>query len=282
VNIVRYRFVILSSALVLVCASNIAAQEQEPLEAEWLAKDLQSVELISSLASPSALTVERIKDVLSLGKDGELEDLGFDMISFDLAIGNGYTRLYVEGLAVKGSIASYKLGIEASSESWPHIRERIIEVWKENGGPEFTETDSGIMHVETNEAVLQVYKASVVAALGEMKRVDVPNELKNSFDYLMSPLECRAFGTRGHVAIAALVNAGRLDLVENVLRGFSPSGRVHAAVALLKLNRTEQLVLSPETLSTIEKIRSLDTSITQVDGCLVSRRTAKKILSEEQ
>jgi len=279
-NILRYRFVILLSALVVSHATHVAAQEQEPLQAEWLARDLQSIELISNLASPSALTVQRIKDVLSLGKDGELEDLGFDTIRFDLGRGNGYTRLFVEGLAVKGSIGSYKIGIEASSESWPRIREPIIELWKHNGGPDFTETDTGIVHVETNEAVLQGYKTSVAAALGEMKRVDVPSELKNSFDYLMSALECRAFGTRGHVAIAALVNAGRVDLVENVLKGFSPSGRVHAAVALLKLNKSEQL--SAETLSTIEKIRSLDISITEVDGCLVSRRTANKILSEEQ
>jgi hypothetical protein len=279
-TILRYTFVILLSALVLGQASHVAAQEREPLKPESLARDFRSMELISVLASPSALTVQRIKDILGLGEDGREEDLGFDTIRFDLARGNGYTRLYVEGLAVKGSIASYKIGIEAYSEDWPRLRERIIELWQQHGGPDFTETATGIVHVETNEAVLQRYKTSVSAALGEMKHIDVPDELKKSFDYLMSPLECTVFDSEaGHSAIAELVNAGRVDLVENVLKGFSPSGRVHAVVALLELNKSRQL--SPETLSTIEKIRSLDTVIIVARGCLVSHVTADDILSEE-
>ena len=277
-NTLRFIFVVLLAAFGY--APYAAAQEQKPLEPEWLARDFRSVELVSQLTSPSALTLQRIKDILEVGESGEEEDLGFETTRFDLGRGNGYTRLYVEGIAVKGRIAVYKIGIE-SYGSWPLIRDRIIELWKHNGGPEFVETAIGIVHVETNEAVLQSYKSSVSAALGEMQQMKVPDELKKPYEYLTSPLDCTAFARDGHAAVAALVDAQRIDLVENVLRSSSPSGRVHAAVVLSKLSQSEGLVLSPETLSTIEKVRNLNISITVVSGCIVNRLTANEILSED-
>ena len=115
-----------------------------------------------------------------------------------------------------------------------------------------------------------------------MKQAEVPDELKKSFDYLTSPLDCTALGgSDGEMAIAALVKANRVDLIENVLRGFSPSGRVYAAMALLKLSKKNQVVLSPDIVTTIEKVRNSDLEITTVRGCLVSRRPANEILDDE-
>jgi len=277
-KILRFWLIVL-----LVCHTPyVAAQDPKPLNPEWLAKDFQSFELIPLLASPSALTVPGIRDLLRVGDSGEEEDLGFEATTFDIGQGNGYTRLYAEGLTFKGNIGFYKFGIEASRESWPRIRERLIELWKQNRGPDFTETETGIVHVETNDAVFQGYRSAVSAALGKMKQAEVPDELKKSFDYLTSPLECGAFGpAAGDVAIAALVNANRIDLLENVLRGFSPSGRVYAALALLKLNKKSHVVLSPDIVTTIEKVRNLDLPIRTAHGCIVSRRTANEILNEE-
>jgi len=105
--------------------------------------------------------------------------------------------------------------------------------------------------------------------------------LKKAFDYLTSPIENWGVGGReGEIAIDALVNANRIDLIENVLRGFNPGGRVYAALALLKLNKGNKLVLSADTVGTIEKVRYLDISIGTIAGCLVSSRTAKEILSD--
>lgn len=277
-NIRRFLLVILLAAL--AHTPYAAAQEQKPLNAEWLARDFRAIELVSQLTSPSALTVQRIKDILEVRDDGQEDDLGFDTTRFDLGRGNRYTRLYVEGLTVKGRIGVYKIGIDAS-ENWPLIREQVIELWKQNHGPEFTETATGIVHTETNEAVLQGYKTSVAAALGEMKQAKVPQELKEPYEYLTSALNCTAVERHGHVAIAALVEAERVDLLENVLRGFSPSGRVHAARELLKLHENGRLVLSMDTLSTIEKVRNLDISITVISGCILSHLTANEILSED-
>lgn len=276
-----YFFLVTSLTLSFSCPASCFAQEQSPLRTDWLAEDYKSIELISVLASPAPLTTQRIRDILDVGDDGEEEELGFGGSSFDIAKGHGYTTLYVEGFAFRGTIGSYKVGIRASRESWPRIREHIIDLWKQNHGPDFNESDDGLVHTETNDDVFLRYKSAVSAELGEMKRAEVPDELNKSFDYLISPIANRAIGdTDGEIAIDALVQAKRVDLIENVLRGFNPSGRVYAALALLKLSKKNELLLSPDTISTIAKVSNLDIAISTVRGCLVSSRTAKEILSE--
>jgi hypothetical protein len=253
-----------------------------PLRTDWLARDCRSVELISSLASPVALTVQTIRDFLGLPEDsGEEEDLGFGASRFELGKGNGYTSLQVEGVVFRGRIAFYKVGIYGSAESWPRIRERIIDLWKHSNGPEFKESKDGLVHTETSEALVQAYKAAVSAELGEMKQLDIPDELKESFASLTSPIENLWYGAgEGESAIGVLVNAKRIDLIENALRGFNPVGRVYAAFALLKLKKENQIVLSADAVSTIAKVSNFDISFRTSRGCIVSFRTAKEILSE--
>ncbi len=279
----RLYFCLLTSFTLIFCSAYSPAQEQVPLQADWLANDYKSVELISLLASPAPLTPQRIRDILRPEGDGDDEDLGFGASTFDIARGHGYTSLYVEGFVFKGTIGFYKLGIRGSSKSWPRIREHIIDLWKQHDGPAFTEDETGLVHEETNDSVLLRYKSAVSAELGEMKHADVPDELKRAFADLTSPIASRAFGgTAGEIAISALVHAKRVDLIESVLRGFNPGGRIYAALALLKLSKSGGLVLSPDTISTIAKVSNLDITIRTVRGCIVTYRTANDILSESE
>jgi hypothetical protein len=279
----RLYFCLLTSFTLIFCSASSMAQEQVPLRPDWLASDYKSIELISLLASPAPLTPQRIRDILRLEDEGEDQDLGFGASTFDIARGHGYTTLYVEGVVFKGTIGFYKLGIRGSSESWPRIREHIIDLWKQNHGPAFSESETGLVHEVTNDSVLLRYKSAVSAELGEMKQADVPDELKRAFDYLTSPMANRAFGDSiGETAIKALIHAKRVDLIENVLRGFNPGGRIYAALTLLKLSKSGGLVLSPQTISTIAKVSNLDISIRTVRGCIVSYRTANEILSESE
>ena len=128
---------------------------------------------------------------------------------------------------------------------------------------------------------------AVATELGVMRGVQVPAELKDDYEYLISPLQnsvvgsggCGFAGTtpNGKKALDALMQAHRVDLVENVLRGFNPGGRVYAALALLRL-KSSGLPLSAETQTTIKKISDLDIKIGTCSGCLFFHRTAKEIL----
>ena len=275
------RFLCLAGLLILLCFG-CSAQELEPLNPEWLANDYRSMQLVSVLSSPAPLTTQKIMDILGVhDKDEAEEDLGFGATRFYVRKGHGYTSLSVEAFVFRGTIGSYKLELDSSSESWPRVRERMIELWTHNHGPGFEETERGIVHVERDDSVIRKYQAAVSAELGEMKSAAIPAGLQKSFDSLTQPMEIDSVGgSNGEMAIAALINAERFDLVENVLRGFNPNGRIYAARELLKLNKEGRLVLSSDTLAVIAKISKLDIQIKTVSGCIVNSQSAKEILED--
>lgn len=276
------QFFFLPVVLLILLSFRCGAQELKPLNQEWLAKDYRSMELVSLLASPAPLTTQKILDILDVSdKDDAEEDLGFGAIRFNAGRGHGYTSLSVEAFVFRGAIGWYKLELHSSPESWTRIRERMIELWHQNNGPGFVEGERGITHIERDDSVLGNYQTAVAAELGAMKPAAVSAELQKSFDSLTQPMEIDYVGSgEGETAIAALVNAERFDLVENVLRGFNPNGRIYAARELLKLHKAGHRILSADTLAVIAKISNLDIQITTARGCLVNRLDAKDILDD--
>lgn len=276
------RFFFLPVGLLILLSFPCDAQQLESLNRVWLADDYRSMELISLLATPAPLTTQKIMDILDVGDmDDTEEDLGFGATRFNVKSGHGYTSLSVEAFVFRGTIGSYKLELDSSPENWTRIRERMIELWRQHNGPSFEEGERGLIHIERDDSVLRKYQAAVLAELGEMKPAAIPTELQKSFDSLTKPMEIDNVGSSdGKMAIAALVNAERFDLVENVLRGFNPNGRIYAAKELLKLNKEGRLSLSADTLAVIAKISNLDIQIRTVCGCSVDRRLAREILED--
>jgi len=275
------RLLLLPVGLLILLSVPCHAQEAEPLNPEWLANDYRSMELISLLSSPGPLTTQKILDILGVRDKDVEEDLGFGATRFSVGKGHGYTGLWVEAFVFKGTIGSYKLQLESSPQSWTRIRESMIELWRQNDGPGFKETERGLIHVQLDDSVLRKYQAAVSAELGELKTAVIPAELQKSYDSLTQPMEIDNVGSRdGQMAIAALVDAERFDLVENVLRGFNPNGRIYAARELLMLNQKGRLALTADTLAVIAKISNLDIQIKMVSGCLVSRIPTKDVFDD--
>jgi hypothetical protein len=273
--------------LLLAPCSTALAQKSKKLEVEWLARDVKAVELISTLMPIENQSIDSIRSILGVNTGGEEEDLGFGARRFSLGKGNGYTSFYVDAFTLNGAIQYYEVGVRSSSDSWPQIRNDIIKTWKRSGGPEFLESEDGLAYRKTLDVGFQVYKHAVAAELGELKAVDVPADLKDYYDELISPLNNSIIGfggcgyggvvPQGKLAIDALMKANRTDLIENVLRGYNPGGRIYAALALLSLKK-QGLHLSSETKKTLDKIKSLDIKIETCSGCIVTHRTAKEIL----
>src|ERR1044072_8126797 len=127
------RFFCLPVGLLILLSFPCNAQQLEPLNREWLANDYRSMELISLLASPAPLTTQKIMDILGVrNKDDAEEDLGFGAVRFNAGKGHGYTSLSVEAFVFRGTMGSYKLELASSSESWTRIRERMIELWRQD------------------------------------------------------------------------------------------------------------------------------------------------------
>jgi hypothetical protein len=191
--------------------------------------------------------IEILKKRLKDGWPIDDDELSFGANRVRFRKGYGYSSVYIDVLTFRSQIAYYEIGVTGSPSEWGRYREQIINAWKQNGGPKFTEKGYELTYQRKFESVFDSYYRAVGYELGEMKLIGVPADLKDAYEYLTSPLNNSYIGEgicglggpvlEGKTSIEALVKANRVDLIENVLRGYNLGGRIFAAISLLRMKR---------------------------------------------
>jgi hypothetical protein len=267
----------------------VSAQSSEPLVAAWVEEDIASVAIVLNLLPFENQSISQIKARLKDTWSVEEQDFGFGGKRLDIGKGNGYTKMFVKAFLFNGRVAYYELGIESYSKEWPRIRDDIVDAWRKTTDVEPDITQHHIAYRKTLEPVLASYRTAVLARLGEMKPVEVPADLRGSYDLLTSFMGNSAVSDggcglppglpSGKVAIDQLIEHDRFDLIENVARGYNPGARVYAVLALLEKQK-QGGELKPETKRAIRQIVNLRIRITTCAGCFVYHETAKKVLAD--
>jgi hypothetical protein len=268
--------------------------QDKTLNPEWLADDIKTVGDFAGISQLKPTPYSEIQR--SFGSSYMLghrliylqdaDDLGFGFKQFHYQLGSGYCDFYVRGFILSGDYARYETGVDCGSE-WNQIRKPVIKAWKQAGGPAFKEDPNGISSEELNNDVVQRYKDEVGKFLGPMKPARVPAQLQKYYDYLIDPLEnsvvasgpCGYPGatSAGKNSIDLFIAAKRIDLLENILRGYNPGGRIYAALALLKMEK-DGITLEPKIRETIEKVANLDINIKICRGCIYNDYKGKEVL----
>jgi hypothetical protein len=264
------------------------AQSGETLNPDWVQADLTGVETIVKMTPIEGQNLGKLKMDLEGSWSIDDENLGFGSHKIRFGKGFGYTSVYLDALTFNGKTAMYEISVHGGDE-WPSMRKQIIETWTRNGGPAFREDEGKLYSRGRFDALFEAYCRAVASELGEMQAVDVPVDIKTAYEYLISPVNNSRVGTgicglrgpvlKGKTSIDGLVKAERMDLIENVLRGYNPGGRVFAAIALLKME-ARGVKLAPEVQETIAKVKALDVPITTCSGCIVkSGLKAKDVIT---
>lgn len=275
-------------AVFIACTHLNVFAQKDKFHQEWLAADVAAIQSILPRVMPvETKTLADIKAIFPTPRYDGGTDLGFGARQITFSKSGGYTYLRIDLFTLNGAIENYAIAVDSDSRSWPQIRNALVDAWRKSGGPQFEENDHALFYQKSFDPQFDRYKKAVATELGVLRGVQVPAELKSAYEYLISPLHNSVVGSggcgfagitpEGKKAIDALMKANRVDLVENVLRGFNPGGRVYAALALLSLKNSGR-PLSHETQITIKKISSLDIKIGTCAGCLLGSRTAKEIL----
>jgi hypothetical protein len=76
-----------------------------------------------------------------------------------------------------------------------------------------------------------------------------------------------------------LVKANRLDLIANILKGYNPSGRMYAALALIAMQR-KGIGLPPGLLRALKVVRNMVIQLETCNGCIVTPKTPKLIIAD--
>ncbi len=263
----------------LPCFTSVClAHESKSLNTEWLHGDLQLIGIVlRTIPMGDHNTVEDLKQ--SIEGEWTIRDdaLGFGARKVYYGKALGYLSIGVDVVSFNGMIGFYEISFYKPNE-WPHMRKDIIKTWKSYGGPPFKEDKDNFYFQKRFPEVFDLYYKAVAEQLGAMQSVHVPSKLTKAYDYLISPLNNSRVGTgicgldgpvlEGRKSIDLLVKAKRVDLIENVLRGYNPGGRIYAAIALLKM-KEQGLDLEPEITGTIDKVGALDIPIAACAACLV-------------
>jgi hypothetical protein len=196
--------------------------------------------------------------------------------------------MFVEVFLFNGRVAYYEMGIESYSKEWPRIRSGVLDAWRKTVSVDPDVTEHRVAYRKTLDSVLASYRSAVAARLGEMKAVDVPANLRDSYRLLTSFMENSAVSDggcglppglpEGKIGIDELIEAKRFDLIENVLKAYNPGARVYAMLALREKQK-EGRELNPETQRAIQQIVNLRIPITTCAGCFVYYETAKRVLN---
>lgn len=216
----------------------------------------------------------------------EDQDRGFGARRLYVAIYPDCTY-WITLLSIDGSVASASISYSGSisSESWS----RVVAALKSVGLPVApAQAQSAGYYLFEDRARLASLSRNIAAELGEPSTVKVPKSLAIAYAALMSPSSRLVFGSAcgvagskpaGRVGAEALLKAKRVDLLNNILRGPSPEGRVYAVQALEAL-RAKGVALGEADQVAIAKVKALPILINACAGCMPENKPAAELLAD--
>lgn len=269
----RFRF---SLFFFFVVCLSVSAQEvkDEPFNPKWLQNDLDGVKFLVGLTPVENHPIPELKKHFKAVTENtswfDETNLGFGARRVRLSMGLGYTTIYIDYLLFNDRIVHYTIGADVSKKvAITEHGTAIKRVWKNNGGPSFVEKNHELTYDKDYPDVWNAYSDFLATRLGNKKVITIPEELRASYTLLTDAFENSRISTvycdDGKPAMEALERAVRIDLIENVLRGFNPGGRIYSAIALLRMKGKGKKI-SSETQRTINRILMSDAEASTCHG----------------
>jgi len=256
--------------LLLIIGLACVMYGQEKTDADYIKLDLAGIAPFARLRSPETYSLPDLKaafaQIPAYASWEKEENLGFGAKRLILNKGLGATTIYIDLLLYRNSIAHYEVGL---LEGGGRDKAKNIDTWTRNGGAPLTERPDRLVKDGDVAGVWATYKATISRRLERFKDLTVPKALSPSYQLLTNPLENSSISTvpcdDGQPAIEMLETANRYDLIENVLRGYNPGGRIYAAISLLRRQRAGHH-LTHRTLRTIGVVVELDADASTCHG----------------
>ena len=240
-------------------------QEDKPLNAKYVEDDLRGIKFLIGLCPIETHSIASLKKLF----EARTEDtswfdeaiLGFGAKRVTLKMGLGYTTIYIDFLVFQDQIVHYKIGADVDARDSKTHTDGIVRVWKDNGGPPLIQKGGELSYEKNFPELWKAYYREVSKQLGPMKPVEISDKLKPAYALLTNPFENSRISVvacdDGKPAIDDLEDANRIDLIENVLRGYNPGGRIYAAISLLRM-QLKGRKLSVATKTAVKRVVNLN------------------------
>lgn len=276
-------------------ATGLQASHSIPdeIDAELLSKDFQMFAAVRGLLPPTNVSLKALRDGFAF-YDAATDSWDTN-VDEDRALGFGLHRLHalrwgdyfsceVKVLAKNDRLARLQLTVWCGSEHWVQLLPFMLDDWHEYS---VQEADRGFTWEYSEPEIEAALDVAVTAALGEQQALRASDDLAEAYQLLVDPWGAITYGDScgdggeppvSREAIELLKDAGRFDVIRNVLRGANPEGRIYAAKALLE-SLEPVAAPTPSDLAVIERIRGLDIPISVCGGCTFYEQSASEILA---
>ncbi len=278
-------------SLFVLCLPMAALGKEEKFDPKKLEGELKALESLARLFPVENKTLEDFRSDLAGFWENRCDfldcDLGFGMKRHIFSAGSDYGRILVSAFFFENHLAHLEISRNSDRPDWSLVGQPFLQKWREVGLPDYTVGRTKIHLTVTAPERMKIFRSAVSSQLGEMSPKVRSDEFQAEFDLLTSPFEFElvSFSGCGYAgewpnqlkAIKKLLKAGRFDLLEEALKGYSPSGRFYALLALLQAEK-KGATLSPETLSAMKKVEELPVKLSPCFGCLGMAPTPAKPL----
>ena len=207
---------------------------------------------------------------------------GFGIAVRWCALPGGYSTCRLQLISHEGVVFVAEARCTASEKSWSAIEGVITKAYQTALVPRGFSVERNVASLSVRDDVVrEAALASIAKALGPRSGAVVPPELAEPFALLDSPSETLTIGTacgaggsppRGNLAMQRLVDAGREDLLRDVMRGMNAGGRIYGYIGLRLLGRN-----TAADDRVFDRLEALGLELETCRGCRSTRETAKAI-----
>ena len=272
--------------------------QNEPINEDWLEKDKSNfINLMEVLLSDNWEIDFFQKELDNLGERAK-QDIDFGAKKYEFAQGGGYISNWINVCTFNDSIFYCKVSITSDDVKKMEILAQrdslILKLLSQNWNRKAFNHNAGLFESfdfeYINSDLYSRFKESVKNELGQLENSLVDSLLHKDYLTLVTPFENYDFGyacyfagtpPKGRTAIEN-IKTSNPNLVRDIIRGYSPEGRIYGIEALLELVEKEEVVLTLEDKEIINKVLGLQIPINRCQGCMVSSILAKDLFNEKE
>jgi hypothetical protein len=272
-------------ALWALVLASLARADEDALREDWVGRDIDAARRVAGALSETRLA--KFKEKLGSASAEEDRDIGFGARRLRLAVYGGYTTTWITLLSREGAVGPLEVSChEDQPDVWAALRDRIGAAYK---GHEPEIDDRGLRLRRGARADPEGFRTERSRILGPPLGIDPHPSIENAYLLLWSPTSDLVYGwmhgeggdpPAGRDAVERILAHEQGEaLLDDILRGPNPEGRLYAAEALLRLEKRGKKP-GEQARKNIGWVRKSDVKIHVARGCEVSWEPAATPLEE--
>lgn len=277
----------------ILCFGYILNSQEKNLNPEWLIKDTENFISLSEYINKGDFNFESFtNEVINLSISNR-KLLWPKYKSFSMVQSGGHTSNWITINTMNNTIFYMKVYINnADADILNHIAKNNIYIsnelktkWKLMK----SKNSNCSVYEYTNDSLRKQFQKKVNSYLGNLDNVDPGKDLKESYDLLVNSSSFYIYNLKSYdknitlkerIAIEKIIDAGRIDLIKNIIKGYNPEGRAYGIEAILRLNSGNKVKISFDVYDLLSKIKKIPFPISTRLGCFKGVLSYSEIINK--